>query len=188
MKIIESRFYAALMVITDYFLLGLLWLLTSLPLITIFHSTSALFSVIKQWQKGNTGDILKYYFSSFKQQFGLKFIVFIFYLLCMSVIYLDFSVLSRELITDKFSIVGLMTALLILIAGFVQMALIDMTTKKYKITEFFKLGALTVVRQFSHSIYYMLLIIGLAFSVLWFPFSMLILVPLVAKLICLKSS
>ena len=48
-RLTGSRFYSVLITITDYILLGILWLVTSLPILTIGVTSSAVLSVLHQW-------------------------------------------------------------------------------------------------------------------------------------------
>ncbi len=50
MKIVETKFYGQLIVVSDYILLGILWVIVCLPVITIVPATCAVFYV--------TGDFL----------------------------------------------------------------------------------------------------------------------------------
>lgn len=68
MKLINSRFYGAMMVITDYILLGLLWLICSFPLITIYGATVSLIYVVDQWHKGESGSIMRLFLRNSKKK------------------------------------------------------------------------------------------------------------------------
>ena len=49
MKIVETKFYGQLIVVSDYILLGILWVIVCLPVITIVPATCAVFYVMAQW-------------------------------------------------------------------------------------------------------------------------------------------
>ena len=66
MKLVESKLYGQLIVISDYLILGMLWVVVSLPLITIVPATVATLYVIEQWRFGTTGNILKTFFKGIK--------------------------------------------------------------------------------------------------------------------------
>lgn len=63
--------------VADILILNLLWLLTSLPIITIGASTSALFSVTILMVKEREGNIFQNYFAAFKRNFKRSTIVFV---------------------------------------------------------------------------------------------------------------
>lgn len=64
--LIRSKFYAVLITITDYILLGVLWVITSLPLVTVGVTSAAMFSTLHQWDRSSTGSIVKHYINGMK--------------------------------------------------------------------------------------------------------------------------
>ena len=72
----DSAFYKALRIISDTALICLLWLLTSLPLITIGASTTAAFYVMTRRISNMEYSILMDFFRSFKQNFPKATLVF----------------------------------------------------------------------------------------------------------------
>lgn len=69
------------------FILNLLWLVVCLPILTIFPATTALFGVVREWQKENDIKVFSAFFrhlkANFKQSFvlGILWIVFTFLLI-----------------------------------------------------------------------------------------------------------
>lgn len=85
MKLVETRFYYIAMLLTDYILLGILWVVVSLPLVTFIPASLATLFVIHQWNMGNKSGILKLFFLGFKQHFRLKM------LFSLSILFIYFS-------------------------------------------------------------------------------------------------
>lgn len=70
MKIFNSRLFQILNIVVDLFLLNFLWFITSLPLITFFPATAALFGVVRQRIIQNETDgMFKNFFAMFKENF-----------------------------------------------------------------------------------------------------------------------
>ena len=67
MKLVETKTYAQLMVITDYVLLGVLWVVDSLPLLTVIPESIAARYAIDQWREGATGHIFHHFFQGFRK-------------------------------------------------------------------------------------------------------------------------
>lgn len=86
MKIIESKLYSQLIGITDYLILGIIWVIASLPLITLVPASVAVFHVIAQWEEQGTGRVLFNFYQGLKKQLPLNL------LLSLVTIYLTFSV------------------------------------------------------------------------------------------------
>ena len=53
----------------NFFLLNVLWLATSFPIITFFPATAAMFGVVRKWVKQEEAPLLKTYFQLFKENF-----------------------------------------------------------------------------------------------------------------------
>lgn len=65
----ENKFWQFLNKVTDAALMSLLWLLTSLPLITIGASTAAFYSYTLKQVTNQEGSLVKSYFSAFRTHF-----------------------------------------------------------------------------------------------------------------------
>ena len=75
MKILDSRLYRMANTATNYFLLSLLWLVISIPLVTIFPATVALFGVMRVWREEDREDILGPFFSTFRARFWQSLLI-----------------------------------------------------------------------------------------------------------------
>lgn len=69
MKIVETKFYGQLIVVSDYILLGILWVIVCLPVITIVPATCAVFYVMAQWKGEGSGNIIFFFLSRNKATF-----------------------------------------------------------------------------------------------------------------------
>ena len=85
-RLTGSRFYSVLITITDYILLGILWLVTSLPILTIGVTSSAVLSILHQWDKSSTGSIFGSYFRAVRHQLLASFLNGLFYVLVLGTI------------------------------------------------------------------------------------------------------
>ena len=65
----ENKFWQFLNKVTDAALMSLLWLLTSLPLVTIGASTAAFYSYTLKQVSNQEGSLVKSYFSAFRAHF-----------------------------------------------------------------------------------------------------------------------
>ncbi|GAB3427912.1 YesL family protein [Flindersiella endophytica] len=64
---VDSRIYAALERFTSVVALNLLWLLASLPLLTVFPATAAMFGVVREWSRGNEPRLLPTFTRLFRE-------------------------------------------------------------------------------------------------------------------------
>jgi len=114
-NILNSRFYEILDKITNLFFLNILWLLCSLPLITLFPATAAMFGVFKDWVQGKEGNLFKSFWNYFKTNFKHSFIYGIIWFLSLFIFYIDFALIS-EFESYNFILTSLLFLLLILVA------------------------------------------------------------------------
>lgn len=67
--VIDSRIYAALERFTSIVALNLLWLLASLPVVTLFPATAAMFGLAREWSRGNGPRLLPTFVRLFRENF-----------------------------------------------------------------------------------------------------------------------
>ncbi|WP_045518418.1 YesL family protein [Neobacillus niacini] len=65
----QNKIFRFLEVVTDYAYMNILWLFFSLPIITFFPATTALFRIIRKRANGEEIPILKSFFHYFKKDF-----------------------------------------------------------------------------------------------------------------------
>lgn len=66
---LDSRLYRAAELAANLLILNLFWLLASLPIVTIFPATAALFGVVRAWQQGEDPPIAASFIEQFKRHF-----------------------------------------------------------------------------------------------------------------------
>ncbi|HLR68172.1 MAG TPA: DUF624 domain-containing protein [Virgibacillus sp.] len=115
MDILNSPLYKVLDRITNLFFLNVLWLLSSLPLITIFPATAAMFGVFKDWTEGKEEKLFKSYLRHFKNNFKHSFVYGILWLLIIAIFYIDLRIIN-DFETYNFILMSLLFLLFILFA------------------------------------------------------------------------
>ncbi|MCM3238542.1 DUF624 domain-containing protein [Heyndrickxia oleronia] len=86
----EGKLYRIMEFIGNFCLLNILWIICSLPLITIFASTTAMYGVIRDWSKNDDPAIIKTFFLNFKKYFMKSLIIGILQSLIMIILVSDF--------------------------------------------------------------------------------------------------
>lgn len=86
----EGKLYRIMEFIGNFCLLNILWIICSLPLITIFASTTAMYGVIRDWSKNDDPAIIKTFFLNFKKYFMNSLIIGILQSLIMIILVSDF--------------------------------------------------------------------------------------------------
>ena len=89
---IDSGFYRLLEKFTNILLLNLLWIISCLPIITIFPATVAMFGVVRQWNQNKEPNIFKSYFFFFKENFLRSFIYGIIWFVLAFLLYFNVTV------------------------------------------------------------------------------------------------
>jgi uncharacterized membrane protein YesL len=92
----DGKFYKYGTLIADIMILTILWLITSLPIITIGASTTALYYVTTRQLSNREGYVTKDFFKSFKQNFVKATGVTILFAIIISVLSFNIQYLSVE--------------------------------------------------------------------------------------------
>jgi len=92
MNLLDNKVYRSLEVVTDFFLLNLLWLLACVPVVTIFPSTAAMYGVVRDWSRGKEGGLVRGFFTHFRQNFAQSLLVGALWALFGAALVLDFFV------------------------------------------------------------------------------------------------
>ena len=85
--------------LADFIILNLLWVVCSIPIITIGASTTALYTVMMKLVKNEEGYIAKGFLKAFKENFKQSTIMWIIFLLISIVFVVDF--VSIKLMSDE---------------------------------------------------------------------------------------
>lgn len=89
MRILDSRLYRWAENATNFFLLTLLWLLVSVPVITFFPATTAMFGVFRAWEKSEGAGIVGPFFATFRERFLQSLLVGIAWTIVGGVLLID---------------------------------------------------------------------------------------------------
>src|SRR5207248_1417587 len=76
----DGKLYRTMEFIMNAFILNLLWLVVCLPILTIFPATTALFAVVREWQKQKDIQVFSAFFRHFKVNFKQSFFLGILWL------------------------------------------------------------------------------------------------------------
>ena len=79
--------------IADFVVLNLLWVLCSIPIITIGASTTALYTVMLKIVKNEEGYLVKGFFKAFRENFKQSTVIWLVFLALGIVLLVDFSAL-----------------------------------------------------------------------------------------------
>ncbi|MBO7711252.1 MAG: YesL family protein [Lachnospiraceae bacterium] len=90
---LEGPLFTALNKLSDLIILNLLFVLCSLPIVTIGASMTALSYVTLKMKEGEEGYVARSFFRSFKQNFKQATIIWIFMLLIAVLMFMDFRIM-----------------------------------------------------------------------------------------------
>lgn len=108
---IESPLYKFMSRLTDMIKLNFLWVLCSLPIITMGAATTAAFTITLKMVEEEEGYIAGPFFREFKNNLGKGSIIGIIQLIAMYAIYLDFQLSKLEGGT-MFTVIGVLATFL----------------------------------------------------------------------------
>lgn len=81
--------------ISNFFLLNLLWLTASLPLVTLFPATAAMFGVVRDWTAKKENGIFRPFLSHFKENFKQSFLFGMLFFVFAVVFVIDFFIIDE---------------------------------------------------------------------------------------------
>jgi uncharacterized membrane protein YesL len=90
-----TRIYRVLEVFTDLVYLNLLWLVASLPVVTIAPSTAAMFGVVRGWTRGKDVPTTGEFFSLFRENLGRSLAVGLVWAVLGAVLAVDFLLVGQ---------------------------------------------------------------------------------------------
>ncbi len=91
----DSGFYKFIETLFAVFVINILWMVTSVPLITLGGASIAAHDVFMKMLDGEDGHIAREYFSSFRGNFKTGIPYGLMFLLCCYVVWLDFSLFNQ---------------------------------------------------------------------------------------------
>jgi uncharacterized membrane protein YesL len=191
--IFEAPFWKFFSQLGDFFILSVFWLLTSLPVVTIGTSTTALFFVVLKSRNGEAGMLWKMYKKSYLQNLKQSVGIWLFYIfIVIDACIIGYMLLSHGTIAWQDISWGGKYNLPLIIAALIY---ISMTIYTAALLAFFKqtnrqciLAAfcLTFNRIFS-TLYFMIVIAALFYLTLYiFPPLIFVDVPLAVYLISIR--
>jgi uncharacterized membrane protein YesL len=100
---LNNRLFHTINTFVDLFLLNLLWVFASIPLITFFPATAAMFGVIRRRiLHKETEGIFKSFYAMFKENFKQSFVISIFWTLLAVFLYFDYRYINPDLSVVQF--------------------------------------------------------------------------------------
>lgn len=75
MNVTDNRLIQAAETVINFLLLNLLWLVASLPIVTAYPATAALFSVVRGWQRQEDSAIVATFFRAFRENLKQSLLV-----------------------------------------------------------------------------------------------------------------
>jgi uncharacterized membrane protein YesL len=164
----NNKFYYTLNTMVDLFLLNLLWVVASLPLITFFPATAALFGVVrKRILKKETEGIFKSFIKMLKENFKQSFILSIIWSVLGIFLLMDYRLIHPgdsvvQLILFIILIIGILLFSMSSIYLFPIMVHFELSWK-YVIRNAFFISLMNPVRTVL-----LMLIVGLGITILYF--------------------
>lgn len=163
MKIVETKFYGQLIVVSDYILLGILWVIVCLPVITIVPATCAVFYVMAQWKGEGSGNIIYFFFQGIKQHFGKN--------LFLSLLTIIIYFLVNQLLEEQTIVLSISGYVILLIYSMFLLSWIYVISENKDITflQIFEQSAWKVFFDFLRNILCCVLLLGFVLLIFLFP-------------------
>jgi len=93
---IDSKLYGLVEKFANLLILNALWLICSLPILTIGPATSAMLSVVRQWKLHEDTSSVRNFFHYFKENFRYSFIIGLFFLGYSVILFFNLFYLNQD--------------------------------------------------------------------------------------------
>ncbi|WP_163578964.1 YesL family protein [Gracilibacillus saliphilus] len=111
----ENIFFRILDIFAHFVLLNALWIICSVPIVTIFPATTALFGVVRKWHSdGTDAGSVRLFFSLFRENFTKSFMIGILWTIAGLILFVDWSILQQVEFTGKTGVFALLVFSIIL--------------------------------------------------------------------------
>lgn len=94
MDILNSKLYRAIEILVSLLLLNLLWILGSIPVVTAFPATAAMFGVVREWGRGTDSGALEPFFRHLRANFAQSFWIGLIWIVLGAALWIDFFLLG----------------------------------------------------------------------------------------------
>ena len=102
MEMFESRPYRAAERLTDFLLLNAAWVLLSLPLLTLFPATAALFATVRDMQRGIDQNVLVAFWRYLRENFRQALAIGLLWWCAVALLLFDYVALDQ--VPDRFQL------------------------------------------------------------------------------------
>jgi uncharacterized membrane protein YesL len=142
LNIVDTRFYAVVDRLSNLFILNIFWILSCLPIVTIVPATTAMFSVVRQWQLHQDTSVVRNYFRYLKENFKHSFIIGLIWTSISVLLFFNLFYLNQDQSGVKFFIIVPLVVISLLFTGtsaylFSVMSHYEITWKRAIINSFF---------------------------------------------------
>jgi hypothetical protein len=163
MKLVETKIYSQLIMITDYVLLGILWVVASLPIITIVPASVATLYVLKQWRNSASGQLLYHFYQGVKKHFCINLLI--------SVLTISIYFTTNLLLQENSQILMISGYVVSIIYLMFLVSWINNCRKNERMSVFtlFEKSSLDLVLSFGRMLFSSMLIFGFTILIFLFP-------------------
>jgi uncharacterized membrane protein YesL len=95
MEMMNGRIYKVMEFIMNAFLLNILWLVMCLPILTVFPATTAMFGVVRAWQKQGDIQIFSDFFRIFRENFKQSLLIGFLWMFLAGLLLGDFIIINH---------------------------------------------------------------------------------------------
>lgn len=150
---IDNKFFTFLSKVTDLLVLNFIFIICSLPLITIGASTTALYGVTKKMAANSEGYIIKTFLKEFKENFLKSTAIWFLMILILGVVLADYLIVNLMFTGTMLTVLkGILIGTMILVIGVLMYGLTLLCTFENTIKNTLKNAVLMMIGHFPWSL------------------------------------
>ncbi|MBO1515249.1 YesL family protein [Metabacillus bambusae] len=173
MNVMNGKFTRVLELLSNFFLLNLIWLLMCLPIVTIFPATAAMFGVVRQWILHDDTAVFTVFMKYFKENFKQSMVIGILWGFFAFILYMNFTLMLQ---------LGAMKFILLPFVVLFSVLMVFTTVYIFPVMVHYKLKVFGVIRNsfllsmsfLPSSLLATLVLVGMFVLFLWQPFTVFI--------------
>jgi uncharacterized membrane protein YesL len=173
MNVMNGKFTRVMEILSNFFLLNLIWLLMCLPIVTIFPATAAMFGVVRQWILQDDTAVFSVFMKYFKENLKQSMVIGILWGFFAFILYMNFT-LMLQLGAMKFILLPFVVLFSVLMVFTTVYIFPVMVHYKLKVFGIIRNSFLLTMSFLPTSLLAALVLVGMFVLFLWQPFTVFI--------------
>lgn len=180
----QNTFMRIMDIFSQFLLLNIIWIVSCLPVITIFPATTALFGVVRKWTaSGAESGVFSLYVEKFKENFRKSFIIGLIWTFAGIILFIDAFILLQNPFSGSEILLSLLLFISILYLFTALFSFFMLVHYELSIKQILKNSLFLSLSKFWHSLLCVFVLAAGFMATYFFPFFLVVIGSLTAFII-----